>query len=53
MTVTKLDQRFCKACGKPIRKGESYFEVATPEGREPIHARCIGKHAEPVPDDTA
>lgn len=35
-------QRICFACTKPIRKGESYSLVNTPQGpQQPVHSKCM------------
>jgi hypothetical protein len=45
-TVVDASDRFtpnrvCFACSKPIRNGEHYLLVNTPQGpRQPVHSKC-------------
>lgn len=38
---TPLHKQICKACGRPITKGQLYRTINTPEGPMPVHESCL------------
>lgn len=40
--VLQLFSSYCASCGKPIKRGERFVSMRTPEGEAQVHPSCMG-----------
>jgi len=40
---------YCEICARPVRKGQSFADLPTPDGTSRVHHACLERRAEPDP----